>query len=1239
MSADEAQVEKPLPAAAALAAKEDGPFVLRTLLDNVPLASDAMPEGVKINCVEFYDGNLYIGTSASQLLHFVQIPADPADPSSVPSFIMASRLEPDFTESANSVPGSRPGVQQILLLPKVGKACILCNWTLTFYMLPEFSRAMSTVQVKNCNWVGGLDLNEGRDLDDHGYDGKQGVTIMLCTNKRIQVVRITEEARLIRNIDFAASTMFVRRDSIACVADSRSYALLDIDHQLKIPLMPIFSLDDSVSSSDMGRSQTISSSSGNAGEGLVRSNSSAHKKPPTPSNSHSRSTSLGAFISSKSQSQSQSADEATAPPTPTKSPEPDAALQLPHSESMPAVESLQRSTTPASTAAAERQQQTGFLKGHIVSPTKEEFLLVIGTSPIDPGIGMFVSLDGDPTRPTIEFDRYPKQVVIDNGQAPENLKQSMSPLHVEEEAYVIASMSRDFGDGPHHGLEIQKTDAGSQAVPEKHWLEPPIAHDAHSAVGIRVLVDGSQIRFSEIIEKLGQKRFIPFAQRKKKDTVFSLRNLEPRDRPPFEARSTEAPEPLPSDWEEKRLRDERDFVGRLASGASNIAVWAGNHIWWAVRNPLLLQLETELHLNMAYDSNMKPMASKKADEQAAFTLLESFKNRDARSELEFLTYNYLRQRAGLLLLCELMDPLRDEDRQFSEAQIKSLEEILVDSGLDPRVVLALIPGVRNEIIESRMGIWVFGGVKEAADAYLSHSPVITDGGKPVPAIDTLSAELLHFLRLFLVAWRRRKGFGSVAGEKEVFQTVDAALLLVLLEIDQHSPVGLAKSSRSPRAELYEVVDKGIDCFDRAVDMLEAYNRLFVLSRLYQSRKMAGEVLATWKRIIEGELDEGGELMDGEQRVRDYLSKVGNLELVREYGLWLANRNPKLGVEVFAEEKKAKNGLVGPRFDPTEVVAMLKAKAPGAVKAYLEHMVFTKGHSLYINDLISYFLDSVMDHLQASSENRDALAATYTAYRALQLPKPSYGRFLADNLGDAEDSGNEAWRNRLRLLQLLSSAKGYDASAIHARISALPGDLLVPETIILAAKAKQHAEALRLLVQSLGDYDTAVAYCLRGGRSIYSSASRYSALQQTLMSPTVPNVPSTADDDDNEGGNAQFDSRESLFAQQQMLFMLLLDSFLRLDDEAQRRQQTANLLERFGPWFELKPVLERVPPEWPLAPLGEFLVGALRRLVRERHLVVVQKALCSVQTLKASEALVVLRAELGPMVEDEEEDEV
>lgn len=34
-------------------ARNDGPFVLRTLLENVPLSADGADEGTKINCVEY----------------------------------------------------------------------------------------------------------------------------------------------------------------------------------------------------------------------------------------------------------------------------------------------------------------------------------------------------------------------------------------------------------------------------------------------------------------------------------------------------------------------------------------------------------------------------------------------------------------------------------------------------------------------------------------------------------------------------------------------------------------------------------------------------------------------------------------------------------------------------------------------------------------------------------------------------------------------------------------------------------------------------------------------------------------------------------------------------------------------------------------------------------------------------------------------------------------------------------
>jgi hypothetical protein len=132
------------------------------------------------------DSNLYIGTSASEILHFVQIPPDPTEPSGQPSYILASRIPPAYAETPNL---ERPGVQQILLLPKVNKACILCNSTVTFYALPELSPVFSTTQVPNCSWIGGLDLNEDQgagDVDDENAT----VTVLLSLRKILRLVKI-----------------------------------------------------------------------------------------------------------------------------------------------------------------------------------------------------------------------------------------------------------------------------------------------------------------------------------------------------------------------------------------------------------------------------------------------------------------------------------------------------------------------------------------------------------------------------------------------------------------------------------------------------------------------------------------------------------------------------------------------------------------------------------------------------------------------------------------------------------------------------------------------------------------------------------------------------------------------------------------------------------------------------------------------------------------------------------------
>jgi len=795
-------------------------------------------------------------------------------------------------------------------------------------------------------------------------------------------------------------------------------------------------------------------------------------------------------------------------------------------------------------------------------------------------------------------------------------------LGEEDKGYVFASMSKEFPDGIHQGLEIQSLDVGSgENEATKFWLEPNTtpANEANASlpVGIRSMISTHDTQFREVIERLQQKQFYPFAYSAQTAiTAPSLRSKDSRTTLAMERQSGEKAllerdlgEETPSEdeWLSRRTSEEAEFASRLAKTSSRLAVWAGSHIWWALRNPLLLQLEARLDKE---DLGKKVAPETAEERRQLFEVLSSFRGQDARTELEFTTFSYIRQRAGALLL---MSFLNSSKAPFPDGELKALEGVLVDSALDARVVLALFPRLRNEIIEGPKGIWIYGGVKGTVERYLRSQKLAGFGQEA----DALDAELLHFLRRFLAAWRKKKGFGSIADEHEVFQTVDAAFLQVLLILDQDSPRGLSRSANSVRAELNELVDKGIDCFDRAVDLLEQHHRLYVLSRLYQSRKMAADVLATWRRIIEGERDDGGELdTDGEQRVREYLSKVSNQALVQEYGLWLANRNPKLGVQVFADDKGK-----APNLKPADVVALLRKEAPDAVKYYLEHLVFGKGHTIYVHELITYYLDVVLSDLQSSAASRETVVGTYEAYRALRPPKPTYRQFLTDNA----PPDNDVWQSRLRLLQLLGGAHDYSASAIRSRIAAadLPGvdDLLVPETIILNGRERRHKDALRLLVHGLGDYDTAIAYCVRGGASIYlptATGSRQAVDEAALHSSSL--------------------SQDEQAAQQEVrpkLFRALLGEFLHIGDISDRVEQTGGLLDRFGGWFDVLEVLGLLPDEWSVDIAADFLVQALKRLVRERHETAVARALSGAENLRVSHELIEKVDKRGAQVETAE----
>jgi len=771
--------------------------------------------------------------------------------------------------------------------------------------LPELSPTLQTSRpVKGCVWIGGIDQDAHDDQDD-------AAVIMVCLKTRIRVVRIgISSLKRVRDIELANCLAAARRGNIACAANNKSYALLDIVEKARIPLFDIASAPEAATEDGSPRiesklTQDPPSVASEVQTSQVTPTVTARlvsDSQPQPAlladaSSHAldRAQSPGQIDGVQSSSNSHK-EGSTLEPVDTLNIS-DARGRAKHiDEAAITNAAIETTTSTRSSSTRSVKKQTKPLQPHILSPTPEEFLLTTGTSSAEPGVGLFVNLDGDVvSRPTLEFQRYPDAIIIDGGG---NSSTEAPASHPPQPGYILAVMEKEANGSLQKGIEIQRWNhdpSGNDLG--KYWLlinesSQEKAQEIDFTVGIHRSITPADVPLPEVAQRLGSSwKMLNVAGQMNISTVAKASNPE---------------------------RNDLDFVNRFSVTSSDLLLYAGTRIMRIIKNPLVLRLDARLERVMSVRQEM-PGGSSSASIRVIFEELREYQ---PCNELEFFTFNYIRQRTSLALFLDLnRNSSTEEDRTF-------IKEALISSELDPRVILEMTPLLRAEIVQSASGIWLANGIQdllETAEEGLTGATVAS-------AISEM--DILMLIKQYLQAWQRKKGFGSVIDGENVFATVDAALLHVLLILDSKSPIGMG-SKGSVRAELHSVVDRGLICFDRAVELLERYRRLYVLSRFYQSRKMAGRVLGTWRRLIEGETDAGGEFHDGELQIRKYLMILKDRDLVEEYGSWLAARNPQLGVRIFADDSSKI------KFDAKDAIRILKDKAPAAVKDYLEYLVFGK----------------------------------------------------------------------------------------------------------------------------------------------------------------------------------------------------------------------------------------------------------------------------------------------------------
>lgn len=250
-------------------------------------------------------------------------------------------------------------------------------------------------------------------------------------------------------------------------------------------------------------------------------------------------------------------------------------------------------------------------------------------------------------------------------------------------------------------------------------------------------------------------------------------------------------------------------------------------------------------------------------------------------------------------------------------------------------------------------------------------------------------------------------------------------------------------------------------------------------------------------------------------------------------------------------------------------------------------------------------------LESSPEARASLAESYSTYRALRAPKPTYLNFIIENTPT-----EPWWQSRLRLLQLLGGISGsrftsqplptgisYSIPNVLTRIEPFQNEL-VSECIILDGLQGHHSPALHLLTHGLGDYDSAIRYCVFGGPRSSSSSTGI--------------LPELAD-----------------YTLQTTLFRHLLDEFLHIEDVSDRIERTSDLLARFAAWFDVREVLELVPEDWSVDILGGFFVHVFRTLVSQNRETRIERALSAGLNLRIAAEYIDGTEKVGPWVEEAE----
>ncbi|ODQ68309.1 hypothetical protein NADFUDRAFT_48956 [Nadsonia fulvescens var. elongata DSM 6958] len=534
-------------------------------------------------------------------------------------------------------------------------------------------------------------------------------------------------------------------------------------------------------------------------------------------------------------------------------------------------------------------------------------------------------------------------------------------------------------------------------------------------------------------------------------------------------------------------------------------------------------------------------------------------------------------------------------------------------------------------------------------------------------------EFLSFSQLVIKDWLgRRDSLLNFPDRESVFKSLEVAYLRIILDQLNCDP-----NSKELRLQLYEFVQNEVfESQKESAEILASFSRYYALSKLYMKQGEVAEVCSIWQRILSKDYEEDFDFNheNGPELLKEYLLKCEIPEVVWAYGLWMVDKYPDHGIQVFVDPNR-KIKFDSPSEQEKVATAIKSLKHNTSWQLYLEIQV-KNGNMEFAGDLIMLKIESILQLIRTNSKYKNDIEETYSKYRALDIPKRPYVDFLEtqvsiidSRLPQLESSGitdisngdqnreNESAKSdrqhpskskkkglkwfkskrpdgkpsgvsagtvsmpylninslRLNLINLLRQSDIlYDSKEV---IEALSQDreAFVMELAIVFSRSISYEEVIKILVHELGDYDTAVDYCQNGGALSYPREKEKEKIggmkAGAILNEEIPLITS--------GPITSYTSL--VHTRQKELFNILFGELLKISDKRRSKQVTENFLEIWGTNLDIEFVLNKIPNNWSIESIGEFLVFSLRKLTNEKNQSAMMKSLSRAENLAVSKQL-------------------